>query len=137
MFKLVKILHAPTNAPEICYVPHNKQRDIKPGEAITLASGYLKSCTDAEKPTFITVAGCEKNSPEMVPCIHVCRDMVFEVELSEDAPTLIQGEELSLFIDSDGAAIAVTSNSMAGSAAVYEFSKDRTSKGDKIYVRFL
>jgi len=137
MFKLVKILHAPNNAPEICYVPHNKQRDIKPGEATILISGTLRSCPDTEKPTLITLAGCKKDSPEMVPCIHVCRDMVFEVELSEDAPTLIHGEELSLFIDADGAATAVTSQSMAGSAAVYEFSKDRTSKGDKIYVRFL
>jgi hypothetical protein len=137
MFKLAKILHSPTNSPEICYLPVSKNRAYKFGEALRLKSGFLDLCGTEEMPTHVTLGSSKSGSTDPIACMHICGDMIFEVELASNTSSLSLGEKAAIQTDYDGSAVLVAPNAPEGSATVYEFFEDHLCAGDKIYVRFI
>ena len=134
MFKLIKILNSGVNVPEPCRIPKATGTAFKAGSAVMLADGAAISCTATQAPEFITMAAAA-STEDSVLCYKVFPDMIFEAPITAAPSALSVGESVTLGIDGDGEASAVTATVTSGVAYIYSLDGASTA-GDKVTVKF-
>lgn len=102
---------------------------IKPGQALNLSGGKLAKCTGDNRPEYIGMYQGTVASGDIIPCIKVDEETVFETENSVANTSAVAGSKLT--IDSTGTKITAT----AGTAVEVVLPLD-TAAGGKMHVRF-
>lgn len=101
------------------------------GMALTLKSGKLAMCTDATRPDYISMYGGTVAVGDVIPCIRVHEETIFETEWSGTNTTAAVGQKVT--IDTTGSmATATTAN---GVFEVVAFKG--TEPGDTVRGRFI
>ncbi len=102
---------------------------IEPGQALNLSSGKLAKCTGDNRPEYIGMYRGTVASGDIIPCIKVDEETVFETVNSVANTSAVAGSKLT--IDSTGTKITA----MAGTAVEVVDALD-TAAGGRMLVRF-
>nr|DAH38069.1 MAG TPA: hypothetical protein [Caudoviricetes sp.] len=102
---------------------------IQPGQALNLSSGKLAKCTGDNRPEYIGMYRGTVASGDIIPCIKVDEETVFETVNSVANTSAVAGSQLT--IDSTGTKITAT----AGTAVEVVDALD-TAAGGRMLVRF-
>lgn len=102
---------------------------IEPGQALNLSSGKLAKCTGDNRPEYIGMYRGTVASGDIIPCIKVDEETVFETVNSVANTSAVAGSKLT--IDSTGTKITAT----AGTAVEVVDALD-TAAGGRMLVRF-
>lgn len=102
---------------------------IQPGQALNLSSGKLAKCTGDNRPEYIGMYRGTVASGDIIPCIKVDEETVFETVNSVANTSAVAGSQLT--IDSTGTKITAT----AGTAVEVVDALD-TAVGGRMLVRF-
>ena len=102
---------------------------IQPGQALNLSSGKLAKCTGDNRPEYIGMYRGTVASGDIIPCIKVDEETVFETVNSVANTSAVAGSQLT--IDSTGTKITAT----AGAAVEVVDALD-TAAGGRMLVRF-
>lgn len=102
---------------------------IEPGQALNLSSGKLAKCTGDNRPEYIGMYRGTVASGDIIPCIKVDEETVFETVNSVANTSAVAGSQLT--IDSTGTKITAT----AGTAVEVVDALD-TAAGGRMLVRF-
>ena len=102
---------------------------IQPGQALNLSSGKLAKCTVDNRPEYIGMYRGTVASGDIIPCIKVDEETVFETVNSVANTSAVAGSQLT--IDSTGTKITAT----AGTAVEVVDALD-TAAGGRMLVRF-
>lgn len=102
---------------------------IQPGQALNLSSGKLAKCTGDNRPEYIGMYRGTVASGDIIPCIKVDEETVFETVNSVANTSAVAGSKLT--IDSTGTKITAT----AGTAVEVVDALD-TAAGGRMLVRF-
>lgn len=134
MFRLVKILNAGTNVPELFRLPATAETAYHEGDALVLTSGALTHATATSKPTYVAAADAAAGV-DTVPVYAVTPDMIFEAPLSAAPTGLTVGSVVTLAVNSASAAYGVTATTTGGVATVVDLCH-ATASGDIVRVNF-
>lgn len=102
---------------------------IQPGQALNLSSGKLAKCTGDNRPEYIGMYRGTVASGDIIPCIKVDEETVFETVNSVANTSAVAGSQLT--IDSTGTKITAT----AGTAVEVVDALD-IAAGGRMLVRF-
>ena len=131
MFKLIKCMNGRQSVGEPAILPATAGETYVFGEALMLKSGKLTKATT--KPTHICGVSIESAAEgDMVRCIEIAPNMVFETTFSEVSETLpAVGSKVALA----GDALSVTMNTASGVATIHNL-LGATAAGDAVEVVF-
>lgn len=79
---------------------------VEPGQALSLSSGKLAKCTGNNRPEYIGMYRGTVASGDIIPCIKVDEETVFETQNSVANTSAVAGSRLT--IDTTGTKITAT-----------------------------
>ncbi len=135
MFKAIKILNSGSNVPEPCRMSAKPDTNYKIGTALTVSAGKVVNATETDTPLYIAGESLAAGERSTVICYRVLENTVFEVPLAGSPMSLKCGSRVTLALDDDGFAYAVSSSTTDGVATVVDM-RGATKTGDKICVQF-
>ena len=135
MFKLLKIMNAGVNVPEIENLNCDNTTIASAGSCVLFDKSYgqLLSCSSNDAPTHILVKNIEEGDTKAL-CYSILPQMIFETTLIGDPAPLYEGMGVKLALNSEGGAYAVSD--VEGSAATIYSLENARKSGDKILVVF-
>ena len=134
MFKLIKIINSGVNVPEPIRMPKASGTALKAGTLLTLSEGALINCASTTAPKYVALADADAGKTEAVVA-EISHDMLFETPVTDFPEGLFIGAKVTLAIDSDGAAYAVTATTASGVATIADLA-GASAANDRITVKF-
>lgn len=134
MFKLVKILNAPSNNPDAFYLATNGDVSYAAGTPVHIdEDGLPANCTATDVPEYLVLEDAPAGGKTKMLAIRILPNMVFETTAGAALNGLTVGCRVQLHIKS-GKAIGVTGTTTSGVATLYRI--DGTAADSRVLVTF-
>lgn len=134
MFKLVKILNAPSNNPDAFYLATNSDVGYAAGTPVHIdEDGLPANCAATDTPEYLVLEDAPAGEKTKVLAIRILPNMIFETTAGAALNGLSAGCRVQLHVKS-GKAVGVTATTTSGVATLYRI--DSTAVDSPVLVTF-